>query len=87
MSNQQLAEDLHKLIIRKFQKWKIHSSFGNNIWGDNLADMHLISKFNKGIRFVLCVLDIFSKYAWVVLLKDKICITIANAFKLILHES
>ena len=41
------------------------------MWGADLADMHLISKFNKGFQFLLCVIDICSKYAWVVLLKDK----------------
>ena len=49
--------------------------------------MQLISKFNKGFRFLLCVIDIYSKYAWVVLLKDKKGITITNAFQQILNES
>ena len=42
--------------------------------------MQLISKFNKGFRFLLCVIDIFSKYAWVVLLKDKKGVSIVDAF-------
>ena len=70
--NLQLAKELHKPIIRKFEKIKVYSGFRNNIWGVDLADMQLISKFNKGFRFLLCVIDIFSKYAWVVPLKDKI---------------
>ena len=49
--------------------------------------MQLINKFNEGIRFLLCVIDIFSEYAWVILLKDKRGITITNAFKKILDES
>ena len=49
--------------------------------------MHLISKFNKGIRFLLWVIDIFSKYAWVIPLKDKKGITITNAFQKTLDES
>ena len=69
--NIQLAEELHKPIIRKFEKRKVYSSFRDNIWGADLADMQLISKFNKGFRFLLCVIDIFSKYAWVIPLKDK----------------
>ena len=48
--------------------------------GADLADIQLISKFNKGIRFLLCVIDIFSKYAWVISLKDKRGITITNTF-------
>ena len=71
MANKEFAEKLHKTIIRKFEKRKVHSPFIDNIWGDDLADMQLLSKFNKGIRFLLCVIDIFSKYAWVILLKDK----------------
>ena len=69
--NQQLAEELHKPIIRKFKKRKVYLTFKGNIWSAALADMQLISKFNKGFRFLLCVIDIFSKYAWVVPLKDK----------------
>ena len=55
--------------------------------GADLADMQLISMFNKGFRFLLCVPDIFSKYAWVVPLKDKKGITITNPFHKILKES
>ena len=55
--------------------------------GCYLADMQLISKFNEGFRFLLCVIDIFSKYAWVVPLKDKKGISIVNAFQKILKES
>ena len=52
MSNKDLAEELHKLIIRKLKKRKIYSSFIENIWHADLADIHLISKFNKGNRFL-----------------------------------
>ena len=69
--NEQLAEELHKPIIRNLKKRTVYSGFKDNIWGADLADMQLISKFNKGFRFLLCVIDIFSKYAWVVPLKDK----------------
>ena len=72
MSNQELAEEIHKPITRKFEKRKVHSSFIDNIWGTGLADMTLISNYNKGICFLLCAIDILSKYAWVVPLKDKI---------------
>ena len=65
-----LAEELHKSIIRKLKK-KVYSRFKGNIWGVYLADIQLISKFNKEFRFLLCVIDIFGKYAWVVPLKDK----------------
>ena len=64
-SSKQLAKELHKLIIRNFKKRTVYSGFKNNIWGADLADMQLISTFNKGFRFSLCVIDIFSKYTWV----------------------
>ena len=61
LSNEELEEELHKPIIRKSDKRKVHSPFRDNIWGANLADMLLNSKFNKGFRFLLCVIDIYSK--------------------------
>ena len=65
----------------------MYSSFRDNIWGVDLADMLLLNKFNKGIRFLLCVIDIFSKYSWVIPLKDKKGISIVNALKKILDDS
>ena len=65
--NEQLADELHKPIIRNFKKRTVYSGFKDNIWGADSADMQSISKFHKGFRFLLCVIvDIFSKYAWVV---------------------
>ena len=46
MTSQELAEELHKPIIRKFEKWKVYSSFIGNSWGADIVDMQLISKFN-----------------------------------------
>ena len=85
--NEQLAEELHKPIVKKFKKRKVYSAFKDIIWGADLADMQLIGKFNKGFRFLLCVIDIFSKYAWVVPLKDKKGVSIGNAFQKILEPS
>ena len=85
--NQQLAEELHKPITKKFKKRKIHVAFKDNIWGTDLADMQLLRRYNKGIRFLLCVIDIFSKYAWVVPLKDKKGGSIVTAFQSILKKS
>ena len=65
----------------------MYSSFRYNIWGGDLADMQLLSKFNKRFRFLLCVIDIFSKYASVIPLKDKKEISIANGFQKILDDS
>ena len=85
--NLQLAKESHKSIVRKFKKRKVYSGFKDNIRGAYLADMQLIRKFNKGFRFLLCVFDIFSKYAWVFPLKDKKGITITDAFQRILDKS
>ena len=85
--NEQLADELHKPIIRKFKKRKVYSAFKDNIWAADLADMQFLSRYNKGIRFLLCVIDIFSKYAWVVPLKDKKGRTIVKAFQSILEQS
>ena len=59
----------------------MYSRFKDNICGVDLADMQLTSKFNKGFRFLLCVIDIFSKYAWVIPLKDKKVLVLLMLFK------
>ena len=82
-----LAEELHKPIIRNFKKGTVYSEFKGNIWAAYLADMQLISKLNKGFRFLLCVIDIFSRYALVVLLKDKKGVSNFNAFQKVLDKS
>ena len=65
----------------------MYSAFKDNIWDADLADMQLISKFNKGFRFLLCVIDSFSKYAWVVPLKDAKGVSIVNVFQKFLDDS
>ena len=84
--NYQLANELHRQIIRKFKRRKVYSSFRDNIWGVDLADMQSLSKYNKGIKYLLCAIDLFSKYAWVVPLKDKRGISIVNAFQKIISK-
>ena len=81
LSSQQLAEELHWHIIRKFGKWKVYSSFKDNIRGTDLADTQLIGKFDKEFRFLLCVIDIYDKYAWSVPLKGRKGNTVSNAFQ------
>ena len=58
-------------MIRKFDKRKGHLSFIDNIWGADLTDMQITSKFHKGFRSLLCVIDIYSKFTWVIPLKEK----------------
>ena len=85
--SKQLAEKLHKPTIRKLTKRAVYSGFKDNIQGADLTDMKLISKFNKGFTFWWCVIDFFSKYAWVVPLKDKKSVSIVDAFQKILDDS
>ena len=80
MQNEELAKELCKQIIRKFEKRKVHSFFIDNIWDADLADIQLISKFDKEFKFLLYVIDIYSKYIWGIPLKEKKSITITNAF-------
>ena len=56
--NYQLANELHKPIIRKFKKRKVYSSFRDNIWGVDLADMQSLSKYNKDNKYLLCTIDL-----------------------------
>ena len=81
-----LADELHKPVIKKFEKRKVYSQFKDNIWGVDLADMQSLSRKNKGIKNLLCVIDLYSKYAFVVPLKDKKGISIVNAFNKIMKQ-
>ena len=85
-SNYQLANELHRPIIKKFKKRKVNSSFKDNIWGVDLADMQSLSNFNKGIKYLLCAIDLFSKYAWVIPIKDKKGTSIVDAFQKIISK-
>ena len=81
MSNKELVKELYKPIITKFGKRKLYSSFKYHVWGADLTDMQLLSKYSKEIRFLLTVIDIYSKYAWAVSLEVKKGITITSAFQ------
>ena len=85
-SNYQLANELHKPIIKKIKKIKVYSLFKDNIWGVDLADMQSLSKFNKGVKYSLCAIDLFSKYASVIPLKDKKGTSIVNTFQKIISK-
>ena len=82
-----LADERHQPIIRKFSKRKVYSQFKDNIWGVDLADMQSLSRENKGIKYLLCAIDLYSKYAFVIPLKDKKGISIVNAFNKIIKQS
>ena len=82
-----LADELHKPVIKKLNKTKVYSQFKDNIPGVELADTQSLSKKNKAIKYLLCAIDLFSKYAFVVPLKDKKGVTIVNAFNKIIKQS
>ena len=64
--NYQLASELHRQTIRKFKRRKVYSPFRDNFLGVDLADVQLLSKYNKGIKYLLCTINLFIKYACVV---------------------
>ena len=78
---------MQKPVIKKFNKRKVYSQFKDNIWGVDLADTQSLSKKSKGIKYLLYAIDLFSKYAFVVPLKDKKEISIVNAFNKIIKQS
>ena len=82
-----LADELHKTVIKNFNKRKVYLQFKDNIWGVDLADMQLLSRKNKGIKYILCAVDLYSKYAFVIPLKDKKGISIVNTFDKIIKQS
>ena len=84
--NYQLADEIRKPIIRKVQKRKVYLSFRDNIRGVDLADMQSLSKYNKKIKYLLCAINLFSKYAWVIPVKDKKGTSIVNAFQKIITK-
>ena len=84
--NYQLASKLRKQIIKKFKRRKVYSLFRDNIWGVELVDMQSLSKYNKEIKYLLCGIDLFSIYVWIVPLKDKKGSSIVNAFQTIISE-
>ena len=86
-SSSVLADELHKPIIRKFNKRTVYLQFKDNIWGVDLADMQSLSRKNEGIKYLLCAIDLYSKYAFVSPLKDKKRISIINAFDKIIKQS
>ena len=85
--NEQLAEELHKPVMKNFKRRKVYARFKDNIWAANLAQMESLSSKNKNDKYLLCVIDIFSKYARVKPLKDKKGNTVLNAFMKIVNKS
>ena len=66
-----LADELHKPVKRKFQKRPVIVVGIDDTWSADLDDMTSFAKFNKGIKYLLTIIDIFSKYAWAAPVRDK----------------
>ena len=73
-------------LLENFKKRKVYSCFRDNNWGVDLADMQSLSKYNKGNQYLLYTIDLFSKYAWVIPMKDKKRTSSVNAFQKIISE-
>ena len=79
--SQQLADELHKPITRNFQKRSVISNGIDEIWAADLVEMQKFSKWNKGIKYLLMVIDVFSNlYGWIKPLKNKKTETVSKAF-------
>ena len=83
----QLSDELHKPIIKNFPKLKVYVNGIDKIWAADLVEMQAFSKFNCGVRYLLTVIDVFSKYGWMLPLKDKTGKSVADAFKKIFRKS
>ena len=81
-----LAEELHKPVRRKFKRRRVLVNSINKIWAADLADMQAFSKFIRGIKYLLAVIDVFSKYGYLIPLKDKMGKSVASALKTIFKE-
>ena len=85
--NEELAQELRKPVIRKFQKRRVYARFKNNIWAADLAEKGSISSKNRDVKYLLCVIDVFTKYAWVKHLKDKTAKAALHGFIEIVDKS
>ena len=81
-----LAEELHKPVRRKSKKRRVLVNGIDKIWAADLVDMQAFSKFNRGIKYLLAVIDVFSKYGWLILLKDITGKSVASALQTIFKE-
>ena len=81
------AQELHKSVIKKLKRRIVYVRFRDNIWAADLAEIGLLSSENRGVELLLCVIDVFNKYGWVKLLKDKKAKTVLNSFIRIVNKS
>ena len=82
----QLADELHKPIRRKFQKRMVFAKTVDDIWSADLIEMIPLAKYNKGYKYLLMVIDVFSKYGWIVPLKTKTGKAVTEGFKKVFSD-
>ena len=81
-----LADELHRPVTRKFKKRRVYTGGVDKIWAADIVDMKAFAKYNKGVKYLLTVLDVFSKYGWIAPLKTKTGVEVANALRQIFKE-
>lgn len=82
-----LAEELHKPVSKKFQRRNVYVKGIDEIWAADLVDMQAFTKYNSGVKYLMSVIDVFSKYGWIVPLKDKTGSSVAGALRKIFESS
>ena len=87
MSKKQFASEIHRRVVKKFPRRKVIVNGIDNVWGLDLADMNSFIKYNDNYRYILCMIDVFSKFAWCVPLKTKTASSVLNAVKDIIRSS
>ena len=85
--HEELAQELHKSVVKTFKRRKVFTRVKNNIWEGNLAEMGSLSFKNRDVEFLLCMIDIFTKYGWIKTLKDKTAQIVLHGFAEIVNKS
>ena len=78
---------MHKPVVRHFRKRKVYVGGIDNIWAADLIDMQAFAKDNDGVKYLLCVIDLFSRYGWIMLLQNKSGVSVYDAFTKIFTSS
>ena len=81
-----LADELHHRVVKKFPKRRVYVHSIDQTWAVDLVDMHQYSKQNKHFKYLLAVIDVFSKYGWLIPLKNKTGSTVSEEFKKLFKE-
>ena len=76
----ELADELHKPIRRKFRKRRVFASGVDAIWAADLVEMQAFARQNKGYKYILMIIDVFSKFGWAIPLKTKTGLEVSKAF-------